>query len=62
MVSLTIEDKKKSEVLNAFFMSVFKSQTSYPQGALPHDLEVSDGEQNKFPMIKMETVRDYYSI
>ena len=62
MGNMTTENKEKAEVLNAFFTSVFKSQTSYPQGALPHDLEVSDGEQNKFPMIKMETVRDYYSI
>jgi len=36
-----------AEVLNDFFTSVFKSQTSYPQGTLLPDLEVWDGEQNK---------------
>jgi len=55
MVSLTIEDKKKSEVLNAFFMSVFKSQTSYPQSILLSDMEVSNGE-NKAPVIQEKTV------
>ena len=43
------EDKKKAEVLNAFFTSVFKSQTIYPQGTLRIDLEFSDGEQKKTP-------------
>ena len=30
--NVTTEDKEKAQVLNALFMSVFKSQTSYPQG------------------------------
>ena len=47
--NVTTEDKEKTEVLNAFFTSVFKSQTSYPQGTPLSDLEVSDGEQNKTP-------------
>ena len=41
----------KAEVFNASFTSAFKSQTSYSQGTLPPDLEVSDGEQNN-PRIK----------
>ena len=36
----------KAEVFNASFTSAYKSQTSYSQGTLPPDLEVSDGEQN----------------
>ena len=32
----------------------------YPQGTLPPDLEVLDGEQNKPPMIQVET-ETYYS-
>ena len=59
--NVTTEDKEKTEVLYAFSTSVFKSQTSYPQSALPSDLEVSDREQNKPPTIQVETVRDYYS-
>jgi len=43
---MTTEDTEKAEVLNAFFTSFFKSQNSYPWGALPRDLEVWDGEQN----------------
>ena len=42
--NVTTEYNEKTEVFNAFFTSVFKSQTSYPQDTLPPDLEVSDGE------------------
>lgn len=34
-------------VLNAFFISLFNSQTSYPQGTQPPELKDRDGEQNK---------------
>jgi len=51
---VTTEDKEKAEVLIAFFMSVFKSQTSYPQGT-PLS---SFGEQTKPPTIQEDTVRD----
>jgi len=37
---VTTEDKEKAEVLNAFFTSIFKSQTSYPQGTRLSELEV----------------------
>jgi len=40
---VTTEDKEKAEVLNAFFMSVFKSQTSYPQGTPLPDLGAREG-------------------
>ena len=43
------EDKEKADILNAFFTSVFKSQTSYPQGTPLSDLVVSAGEQIKPP-------------
>lgn len=43
--NIAMEDKEKSEVLNAFFTSIFNSQTSYPQITQPPDLEVWDGKQ-----------------
>ena len=39
---MTTEDKEKAEVLNAFLISAFNSQISYPQGTLRPDLEVWD--------------------
>jgi len=58
-VNANTEDKKKAEVLHAFYTSVCNSQTSYSQGTLPPDLEVWDGEWNKSSMTEMETVRDF---
>ena len=55
---MTTEDKSKTEVLNAFFSSVFKSQTSYPQVSPLSALAALAGEQTKPPMIQEETVRD----
>ena len=38
--NMTTEDKEEAEVLNAFFISVFTSQTTYPWCTQPPDLEV----------------------
>ena len=47
--------RKKAEVLNAFFASVFNSQTGYAQGIQPPDLEDRNGDQNKTPTIQEES-------
>jgi len=48
--------QNKEKVLNDFFTPVCKSQTSYSR--CTPDLEVSDREQNKTPMIQVGTARD----
>ena len=43
------KDGEKAEVFNAFFASVFNSQTSCPQGIQPPELEDRDGELKEGP-------------
>jgi len=46
------KDEEKAGVLNAFFASVFISQTGYSQGNKSPLLEDREGEQNKPPIIQ----------
>ena len=52
------KDEEKAEVPNAFFASVFSSQTSYSQGSQPPVLEDREGERNRPPIIHEEEVND----
>jgi len=52
------KNEENTELLNAFFASVFSSQTGYSQGSQPPVLEDMEGEQNKPPIIHEEAVND----
>ena len=59
--NIATRDEEKAEVLNAFFTSVLNSETSYPQGTLPLELEGKDGEQNISTII-LEEIVTYYAL
>lgn len=46
------EDEEKAEALNAFFVAVLKTKTSYPQDIQLPKLEASDGEMSESPIIQ----------
>lgn len=48
----------KTEVLNAFFISVINSKTSCPLSAQPLKLEGRGKEQNEAPIMDEEMVSD----
>ena len=56
--NLVTKDQDKSEILNAFFDSVFNSRTCYTVETQPPALVDRDGEQNKLCMIHDEIVLD----
>ncbi|KAK4811177.1 hypothetical protein QYF61_019808 [Mycteria americana] len=56
--NIVVKDEEKAEVRNAFFASVFNSQTNCSWGTQPPELEDRDREENEAPIIQGEMASD----
>jgi len=52
------KDEEKADVLNAFFTSVFGSQTGYSEDSQPPVLEDREGERKKSPINQKEAINN----
>ena len=53
------KDEEKAEVFNAFFTSVFNSQTGHPQGFHAPELGDGDRTQNEVPVVEEVAVTEW---
>lgn len=56
--NIAAKNEEKTGVLNTFFVSVFNSQTSYPQHTQASELEGRNKGQNEFPITQEDTVSE----